>query len=233
MKKIVIFSGAGLDAESGVPTFRDAQNGLWFNYKIEEVATDEAWRNTPEKVLAFCNDRRKALSTVEPNEAHKALALLEDRFDVTNITQNISDLLERGGSRNVLHLHGELNKCRGVHYPNNLFPCTEDIKIGDKCPKGSQLRYHLVLFGEYPYNIAESYKALQNCDYLLIIGTSLEISYTAPMLGQTNHDARVFFIDPNPVKLLELYLSKGITYIEKNAVEGVTEIVNKILNNEL
>lgn len=233
MKKIVIFTGAGISAESGIPTFRDVKDGLWYNYKVEEVATSEAWKDTPEKVLAFYNDRRRGLSEVEPNDAHKALVKLEERFDVTVITQNVDDLHQRAGSTNVLPLHGELNKCRGTYNPMNLLPCTEDIKLGDKCPKGSQLRPHLVLFGEYPYNVAESYDALSNCDYLIIIGTSLEISYTVPMLGQTDKDAQVIYIDPNPSRDLDLYLSKSILYVNKKAVEGVTEVVDKILNNEL
>jgi len=232
MKKIAVFTGAGISQESGIPTFRDVKDGLWYNYKIDEVATIEAWKKTPEKVLAFYNDRRKALDTVEPNDAHKALAKLEERFDVTVITQNVDDLHERGGSSNVLHIHGDLRKMRGTFSPNLLYDCNEDIKIGDKCPRGSQLRPHLVLFGEYPFNIDESYNVLRKCDYVLIIGTGFDISYTSGMIGTANPKAKVIYIDPNPSPALQGW-GLDITYVKKKAVEGVTEVVDKIMNNEI
>jgi len=232
MKNITIFSGAGISAESGIPTFRDVKGGLWYNYKIDEVATHEAWANTPEKVLAFYNDRRNALSTVEPNDAHKAIASLEERFNVIVITQNVDDLHERGGSSKVLHLHGALKQMRGVRNPNKLYDCTEDIKIGDKCPKGSQLRPHLVLFGEYPYSVDESYQALRNCDYLLIVGTGFDIGYTAGMIKECKKDTKIIYIDPKPSLALK-YIGLEVTYLKKKAVEGVTEVVNQILNNEI
>lgn len=231
-KKIVVFSGAGLDAESGIPTFRDCVNGLWYNYKIEEVATIDAWKKTPEKVLAFYNDRRKALDSVQPNDAHKALAKLEENFNVINVTQNVSDLLERGGSSNVLHLHGDLRKMRGTFSPKFLYDCKEDIKMGDKCPRGSQLRPHLVLFGEYPFEVDEAYAALRKCDYVLVIGTGFDISYTSEMIGTVDPKAKVIYIDPNPSPALQRW-GLDITYVKKKAVEGVPEIVNKIINNEI
>lgn len=232
MKKIAVFTGAGISQESGIPTFRDVKDGLWYNYKIDEVATIEAWKKTPEKVLAFYNERRKALATVEPNDAHKALAKLEERFDVTVITQNVDDLHERGGSSTVLHLHGDLRKMRGTFSPKFLYDCNEDIKMGDKCPRGSQLRPHLVLFGEYPFEVEEAYLALKECDYILIIGTGFDISYTAGMVGTANSKAKVIYIDPNPSPALQGY-GLNLTYVKKKAVEGVTEVVNKIMNNEI
>lgn len=232
MKKIAVFTGAGISQESGIPTFRDVKAGLWYNYKIEEVATDEAWKKIPEKVLGFYNERRKALDSVEPNDAHKALAKLEERFDVTVITQNVDDLHERGGSTNVLHLHGELKKMRGTFSTKFLYDCTEDIKIGDKCPRGSQLRPHLVLFGEYPYNIDEAYYALRSADYVLVVGTGFDISYTAGMITGCNPEAKVIYIDPNPSPSLQ-GCGLNLTYVKKKAVEGVTEVVNKIMNNEI
>lgn len=232
MKKIVIFTGAGISQESGIPTFRDCVDGLWYNYKIEEVATNKAWKETPEKVLAFYNERRKALDSVEPNDAHKAIAKLEERFDVTIITQNVDDLHQRGGSTNVLHLHGELRKMRGTFSPKFLYDCNEDIKMGDKCPRGSQLRPHLVLFGEYPFNFNEAYIALRRADYVLVIGTGFDISYTSGMVGVSNPNAKVIYIDPNPSSALEGW-GLNLTYVKKKAVEAVPEIVNKIINNEI
>lgn len=232
MKTIAVFTGAGISQESGIPTFRDVKDGLWYNYKIEEVATDEAWKKTPEKVLAFYNERRKALDAVEPNDAHKALAKLEERFGVTVITQNVDDLHERGGSTNVLHLHGELRKMRGTFSNKFLYDCIEDIKMGDKCPRGSQLRPHLVLFGEYPYNVDEAYYALRRADYVLVIGTGFDISYTAGMVATCNPKAKVIYIDPNPSPALQGW-GLDLTYVKSKAAEGVPEVVNKIMNNEI
>jgi NAD-dependent deacetylase len=232
MKKIAVFTGAGISAESGIPTFRDCVDGLWYNFKIEEVATSEAWKNTPDKVLEFYNDRRNGLKTVEPNDAHKALAELEKDFEVTVITQNVDDLHERGGSSNVLHLHGELSKMRSVKDVFELYECTEDIKIGDKCANGGQLRPHLVLFGEYPYNVDEAYHAIRHCDYLLIIGTGFDISYTAELVSAVNREAKVIYIDPKPSPVLE-FGGFEITYVNKKAVKGVTEVVKKIQNGKI
>jgi NAD-dependent deacetylase len=231
MKKITIFTGAGISAESGIPTFRDVGDGLWYNYKIDEVATASAWKNTPEKVLDFYNDRRNALSSVEPNEAHYALAKLEDRFDVNVITQNVDDLHERGGSTQVWHLHGELLKMRGAG-ELTLLECTEDIKIGDLSPQGSQLRPHLVLFNEYPFNVEEAYKFIRDCDYLLIVGTGFDISYTPYMIKEAGKNTKIIYIDPKPSKVLT-DMGLDVEYVNKKAVEGVTEIVDKILNNEI
>jgi len=232
MKKIVVFSGAGVSQESGIPTFRDCVDGLWYNYKIEEVATHEAWKKTPEKVLSFYNDRRKALDSVEPNEAHQALVRLEEKFDVTIVTQNVDDLHERGGSTNVLHLHGELRKMRGLFSDKFLYDCIEDINIGDKCPKGSQLRPHLVLFGEYPYNVDESLRAIRKCDYLIVVGTGFDIGYTSGMVTACKPDAKVIYIDPNPSTALQGW-GLDLTYVKKKAVDGVSEVVDKILKNEI
>lgn len=228
MKNITIFTGAGVSAESGVPTFRDSIDGLWYNYKIEEVATIDAWEKYPEKVLEFHNMLRKKLKDVEANDAHKALVKLEKKFNVITITQNVDHLHELAGSSNVLHLHGELFKSRSVKDPNTLYECLGDLNMGDKASDGSNLRPHTVLFGEYPYNIDESYKAIRNADIIIIIGTSLNISYTPQMLRSLKSGCKIYYVDPSPSNALK-YSSASITYIRKNAVEGVTKLVNKLL----
>jgi NAD-dependent deacetylase len=237
-KKIVIFTGAGLDAESGVATFR-SNGGLWNNHRIEDVATPAGWKKDRKKVLDFYNDRRRQMPEVFPNDAHKAIAKLEEQFDVTNITQNVSDLLERGGSKNIIHLHGELTKARGCLYDSKSSPLDEiidigynDINIGDKGPiSGSQLRPHIVWFEEVPLGVTEAYEAVYNADILLVIGTSLQITYTLDMLSNVrkiNEPCKVIYIDPKPMRYLDNYGLK-VEYVEKNAVEGVTAVVNELL----
>lgn len=236
--KIVVFTGAGVSAESGVSTFRDEDNGLWYNYKVEEVATVEGWKKNRAKVLEFHNMLRSKIKDIQPNDAHKALVKLEDKYDVTIVTQNVDDLHERAGSSKVLHLHGELTKARSCMYNHKTSPLDEiihigynDLNIGDKDPKtGSQLRPHTVFFGELPYNIQESYDAIFEADYLLIIGTSLQITYTIDMLNTSGSRTKVYYIDPKPMRYLDEYGMK-ITYIEKSAVEGVTALVTELLTN--
>lgn len=244
MKKIAIFTGAGISKESGIETFRDTKDGLWENHKIEDVCTLNGWSKDREKVLEFYNDRRRQMPMVEPNEAHKALAKLEEFFDVTVVTQNVDDLHERGGSTNIIHLHGELCKARGslgngLPFKNNN-PVYDigynDIKIGDKCEKnGSQLRPHIVWFGEFPFSTHEAYRAIYDADILIIIGTSLQITYTLDMLNNVKRvpeQAKIIYIDPKPMRYLDGYGLK-IEYVEKGAVEGVTEIVERIIKTEI
>lgn len=232
MKRIVIFSGAGISKESGIETFRDTKDGLWYNFNVEDVATIEGWNKDNKKVLDFYNLRRSMLKDVFPNEAHKALVKLEEDFDVTVVTQNVDDLHERAGSSNVLHLHGELYKSRSSLDINLLYDCTGNIEIGDKCVKGSQLRPHVVFFGEYPFNVIESYRAIEKADYLLIVGTSLQISYTLNMLKSASPTCKMFYIDPSPMHYLDNYGMK-VNYINKIASEGVSEIVDKLINEEI
>lgn len=235
-KKIVIFSGAGVSEESGVNTFRGT-DGYWEGHKISEVATPRGWIKDPAKVLNFYNERRRQMPTVEPNDAHKTIAELEKQFDVVVVTQNVDDLHERGGSNNVLHLHGELNKARGCAYPHKDSNTDvvyeigyEDINEGDMCETHkSQKRPHIVWFGEMPFFVEEAYEALNDCDYLIIVGTSLEITYTISLLASTNKDAKVFYVDPKPSKRLDKFLD--VEYIEDKAVAGMATVVEKI--NEL
>lgn len=240
-KKIVIFSGAGISAESGVQTFRGLKNSMWNNYKIEDVATIEAWGKDCEKVLQFYNERRKQMPDVFPNDAHKALVKLEDKYDVMVVTQNVDDLHERAGSTNILHLHGELTKaCDSMLKKNKYDIGYADINIGDKCNvTGSQLRPDIVWFGEYPYHVNRAYQAVSNTDILIIIGTSLQIGYTLDLLNQVRRGneypslpkepCRIIYIDPSPMTYLENYGLK-VEYIKKGAIEGVNEIVSELLS---
>ena len=239
-KKVVIFTGAGISKESGVDTFRDSVDGLWENHKIEEVCTIDGWRKDREKVLNFYNDRRKQMPTVEPNDAHKALVKLEDHFDVTIVTQNVDDLHERGGSSNIIHLHGELTKARGSFGNGNPWnkhnPIYDigygDINVGDKCEKtDSQLRPHIVWFGEYPFRVNEAYGEFLSADIVIIVGTSLQIGYTLSFFDNLPKGFNLIYIDPNPSRDLDI-LDLNIEYVEKGAVEGVTEIVERIINEQ-
>lgn len=237
--KITVFSGAGISEESGVPTFRDS-NGLWENHKVEEVASPNGWKKDKKLVLEFYNQRRSQLENVEPNEAHKLLAELENHHDVTIVTQNIDNLHERAGSSNVLHLHGEITKVRGSFYEHktsSLDPIYDigykDLKEGDLCETtGSQLRPHIVWFGEMPHNVEESYQSLMESDIVLIIGTSLQISYTLEMLGNVaeNGTTSIIYIDPKPSKYLDGF--GDVTYIEKSATEGMKDFMKELYITE-
>lgn len=229
--KIVIFTGAGIDKESGINTFRDSADALWENHNIDDVCTPSGWRKDREKVLNFYNDRRRQLPTVEPNSAHTGLVKLEDKYDVTIVTQNVSDLHKRAGSSKILHLHGELTKARGS-LSTNQDTIRDigygDINIGDKCKYGSQVRPHIVWFEEMPFNVEESYDAMIESDVLIIIGTSLMIGYTLNLLSSVSDDCKIYYIDPQPSRYLDKY-GKNVTYIEKPATEGVEFILNELL----
>lgn len=230
-KKIVVFTGAGVSRESGILTFRDSVDGLWENHNIDDVCTPSGWKKDREKVLNFYNDRRRQLPTVEPNDAHKDLVRLEEKYDVTIVTQNVDDLHERAGSSKILHLHGELTKARSTMYSHKTIVEIgyNDINIGNKCEiTGSQLRPHIVWFEEMPFNVEESYDAITEADVLIIIGTSLMIGYTLNLLSSVNGDCKIYYIDPQPSRYLD-HLNKEITYIEKPATEGVKGVVEELL----
>jgi NAD-dependent deacetylase len=225
--KIVVFTGAGMSKESGIDTFRDS-GGTWEKEDVESVATPAGWKADRERVLDFYNARRVQLDSVEPNEGHKLVAELEKDHEVTVITQNVDNLHERAGSTKVLHLHGELTKVQSSLDPTLVYDVGyKPTEIGDKCDKGSQLRPHVVWFGEYPNNVTEAYEALGECDVLLIVGTTLFIEYTTTMLGSCRilHNknmgrAEVFFVDPNPPTILD-HRIKGIEYIKEPATTGI------------
>ena len=200
-KKILVFTGAGISAESGIQTFRDLINGLWYNYKIEDVATPEGWRKDKSKVLDFYNQRRAQLKDVNPNLAHQIITDLEKFFDVTVITQNVDDLHERSGSTNITHLHGELKKARSTVDPSIIIDCEGDINIGDKCSKGSQLRPHIVWFSEMldPGDIEYSRQVANKADVCIVVGTSMQVSPANLIPFTTKEDCLIYYVDPSDV----------------------------------
>lgn len=226
-KKLVILTGAGMSAESGISTFRDS-GGLWDKYPVEQVATPEGFERDPELVLHFYNIRRKELLGVEPNTGHYGLAELEKDFDVHIITQNIDNLHERAGSSNVMHLHGELMMARSTADESLLYPLTPEkweIKLGDLCEKGSQLRPHIVWFGEAVPMISEAAKLCEEADIFVIIGTSMNVYPAAGLLQYVKSDTPVYLIDPKEV---HTYRS-DIHFIQKGASEGVKELKKLLL----
>lgn len=219
---LVVFTGAGISAESGIQTFR-AEDGLWANHPVDEVATPRAWRRDPEKVLAFYNQRRDQVRRARPNAAHKALAALEKQgFRVSIITQNIDDLHERAGSRQVLHLHGEILKARStvdrrMHYP---LP-RGGIEMGDICDKGSQLRPDVVWFGEEVPHFPDACELVSEADLLLVVGTSLAVMPAASLLQYAPLDAPCVLVDPQA----ELLAPPGVNRLSQPAGKGVTALV--------
>ena len=221
--KVVIFSGAGVSAESNIYTFRDIKNGLWYNHNVDEVATLAGWKKNRELVLEFHNRIRADLVDKVPNEAHHTIASWEKEHEVTVITQNVDSLHEMAGSTNVLHLHGELNKSRST-YDDEIYDIDGiTLNIGEKCPNGSQLRPHTVLFDEYPYNIGESANALAEADVLIIVGTSLRITYTLPLIYESiNDNTKVYYIDPQPNTELSGMIK--VNYIKEKASIGIKKV---------
>jgi NAD-dependent deacetylase len=223
--KLVVLTGAGISQESGLKTFRD-QDGLWENHRVEEVATPEAWANDPELVLRFYNERRRQLNQVVPNAAHKGLADLQDRFEVAIITQNVDDLHERAGSRQVLHLHGSLKLARSTYNPNWIVPIEEDLKLGDTCPDGGQLRPHIVWFGEPVPAMETAAEWVHSADLFLIVGTSLQVYPAAGLYHYTRSNIPIVLIDPHPAPIQHPQL----LVIPEVATIGVPQLVKKIAN---
>lgn len=196
MKKIVVLTGAGVSKESGVETFRDNQDSLWNNYKIEDVATIDAWRKNRELVLDFYNQRRKQLKEVEPNEAHFSISRLQENFDVNVVTQNVDNLHERAGSNKILHLHGELTKVRSSLDETLIYDWHEDCNIGDKCEKGSQLRPHIVWFGEMVPKLSEAADLVYDADIVIVVGTSFTVYPAASLMEYSKSDTQIYIVDP-------------------------------------
>src|SRR5690606_18212305 len=196
-KHLVVLTGAGMSAESGIETFRDA-DGLWEGHDVMEVATPEGFARNPELVLDFYNQRRRQLFEVEPNAAHKALAALEDHFDVSIITQNVDDLHERAGSSNIIHLHGELLKARSSYNDTDIFDWKNDITLKDRCKKGHQIRPHIVWFGEAVPMIEPAALLCEKADILMIIGTSMQVYPAAGLMHFAKPETPIYYIDPKP-----------------------------------
>lgn len=222
-RHIVVLSGAGISAESGLGTFRGS-GGLWEGVSVQEVATAEGWQRSPSKVLRFYNQRRAEILKAEPNEAHFALRELEDMFKVTLITQNIDDLHERAGSSNVLHLHGEILKARSSADETYLVRCEGDINLGDRCPKGSQLRPHVVWFGEAVPMMDSAIAAAKTADFFIVVGTSLEVYPAASLVDYVPYEAVKFVVDPAPNGLAD----ESFHVIQAPATEGVPQIVSQL-----
>lgn len=224
MKKLVILSGAGISQESGLKTFRD-MGGLWENYNVDDVASIDGWYRNPELVMDFYNQRRKQLFDAKPNAGHYGIAELEEWFDVTVVTQNVDDLHERAGSTKVLHLHGELRKVRSSIDPGVVYTLDGwELKMGDKCEKGSQLRPHIVWFGEAVPAIYDAIPIVENADIIVVIGTSLAVYPAAGLVHYVKPKVPVFVIDPNRPEVV----LKNVVYIDEKAGTGIEILKMKL-----
>ncbi len=225
-QKLVVLTGAGISAESGLKTFRDS-DGLWENYRIEDVATPEAWNKNPKLVLDFYRLRHTQCTQALPNEAHIALAELQAYFDVQIITQNIDDLHERAGSKNILHLHGEITKVCSQSVSENYIVSLGNhyIQIGDKSPKGFQLRPYIVWFGELVPKMDEAIVLAQKADVFLVIGTSLQVYPAAGLNNYAPFEAKKYLIDP---AAFEPHQLRSFQHIRKSAVAGIQDFVNAL-----
>jgi NAD-dependent deacetylase len=228
-KKLVILSGAGVSAESGVATFRDA-NGLWEGHDVMEVATPEGFRKNPALVLEFYNQRRRQLFEVQQNDAHKIIAELEKDFDVTVVTQNVDDLHERAGSTKIIHLHGELLKARCTLNTDAILDWKEDITVGQLHPQtGKQLRPHIVWFGEAVPAIIEAAEAVEQADIIIVIGTSMQVYPAAGLVDYAKPDAKIYYIDPRPATIPNMH--HRIEVLAMGGSEGMRVLKEKLLTN--
>jgi NAD-dependent deacetylase len=221
MEHLVVLTGAGMSAESGLKTFRDA-NGLWEGHDVMEVASPEGFAADPGLVLDFYNQRRRQLLGVEPNAAHYALANLENEYKVTIITQNVDDLHERSGSSKVIHLHGELLKARSIYDAFDVREWTRDLNTGDLCDKGYQLRPDIVWFGEAVPMIDKAMRICETADILVIIGTSMQVYPAAGLMHYVSANTNIYYIDPKPA----MESNDQITVIPKTACMGITEVID-------
>lgn len=220
MKHIVVLTGAGMSAESGIKTFRDA-DGLWEGHDVMEVATPEGFAANPELVLEFYNQRRQQLFEVKPNAAHFDLAALENHYKVSIITQNVDDLHERAGSTNVTHLHGELLKVRSTKNKNDVQPWKTDLTLGDTCKNGHQLRPHIVWFGEDVPMIPKAISICETADILIIIGTSMQVYPAASLIHYVPQNTPIYFIDPKP----NIDSKENLMVFAEPATVGVKKVV--------
>jgi NAD-dependent SIR2 family protein deacetylase len=226
-KKLVVLTGAGISAESGIKTFRDS-DGLWEGHNVQDVATPQGWYKNPALVLDFYNQRRKQLKEVQPNLAHHILAELEAHFDVFVITQNVDDLHERAGSTNVLHLHGELLKVRSNANPDYILNWQDDLNIGHFDNNKNQLRPHIVWFGEEVPALEEAITLTESADYFAVIGTSLQVYPAAGLIDFTNAKTPIYYIDPKPIKILNL--RNPLEVIPEVASEGMKQLKKALID---
>lgn len=227
MQRLVVLSGAGMSADSGIQTFRDA-DGLWEGHDVMEVASPQGFNANPDLVLDFYNQRRRKLLEVVPNAGHQALVALEKHYEVKIITQNVDDLHERAGSSDVLHLHGELLKARSTGNQNHVVSWKNDILMGDRCPEGHQLRPHIVWFGEEVPMLPKAAAATRKTDILLIIGTSLQVYPAASLAYFAPPHAKVFLVDPKPGVTDSAIANLEI--IPENAITGVPTLVDYLID---
>jgi NAD-dependent deacetylase len=224
--KIAVLSGAGISAESGLKTFRDS-DGLWEGHDVMQVATPEGFAKNPTLVLEFYNQRRKQLLEVQPNAAHLALAQLEQNHEVIVITQNVDDLHERAGSSRVVHLHGELLKVRSSHQEDLVLDWQTDLNLGDLCEHKSQLRPHIVWFGEAVPMMDVATELVEVADIIIIVGTSMQVYPAAGLIQYASAHSKVYFVDPNP----SLSSSEKITVFAENATTGIGKVISEIKQN--
>jgi NAD-dependent deacetylase len=222
--KIVVLTGAGISAESGLPTFRDA-GGLWHGYDVMEVASLEGWHSNPRLVLDFYNQRRRQLLKVSPNKAHVDLAAFQSICDVSIITQNVDDLHERAGNRTVIHLHGELLKVCSQHDPSLIYAWKKDLKLGDCAEDGQQLRPAIVWFGELVPQMVTAIEEIRSADLILVVGTSLQVYPAATLITYAKIQVPIFYIDPAPALMQSDLKRNPLTTIAKSASLGVQEAI--------
>jgi len=220
LKKIAILTGAGMSAESGIKTFRD-HDGLWEEFDVMTVASLDGWHADKELVLKFYNDRRRQLKDVVPNQGHIDLLLFEQAHDVVIITQNVDDLHERAGSSNIIHLHGELNKVRCTVNESLIYDWDKNLHLGDLSDDGHQLRPHIVWFGEMVPLLDRAAAEVATADYIIIIGTSMQVYPAAGLISYAKPNAQIFYIDPKPQLNHELTVASNVTVIEEKATVGV------------
>ncbi len=230
MIKVVVLSGAGISAESGIKTFRDS-DGLWEGHDVMEVASPDGFRKNPALVLDFYNQRRKQLGEVEPNEAHFLIAKLEEKYDVIVITQNVDDLHERAGSNNVMHLHGELKKARSTGYPSLVYNIDGDINLGDNCEKGFQLRPHIVWFTEEVPLINKAVEEIETAEIVIIVGTSLQVYPAAGLMKYAPPYCKSYYIDLNPAENHDLHTLRNLEIIKAKATDGMKKVYDELQLN--
>ncbi len=227
-RKIVVLTGAGISAESGIKTFRDA-GGLWEGHDVKDVASPEGWKRNRPLVMDFYNQRRAQLHEVEPNEGHLALVELEQKAIVNIITQNVDDLHERAGSSNILHLHGELFKVRSTRNPSLVYEWKKDLTDDDRCEEGYPLRPHIVWFGEQVPNLPIAANLVQAADLIMVIGTSMQVYPAASLTGYARPNTPIIYIDPKPQLNYELESADNLVTIEEVATVGVRKVVDELL----